>query len=473
MRRPSPILALVALLAFVTAGRPSSFDPFAPFDPSAPAQERQVKWPTKEIQVSLSTSLTAFSPAIKPDSDVIGAVRRALASWSRAANINFVEANSKLQSVSPVNAGDGVSLITIAATNENLALFSEGNTTARTRVFYDSDTGEISEADIVINPFPYSGETSLQFSTDGTAGTYDLESTLAHEIGHLLGLNHSHVIGATMQPAQALNGTYGLPAITERTLSEADYAAIRGVYGTAEKLGSIEGRIQNSVDGSLLPVTAGHVWIEDVANGRVVASGRTGAGGKFSVSGVPAGVYRAMIEYLDPAGADSAALTAAAFTTAAALNFSIERKASSRQRAFRSVEMVSRLRVTADQPTALNYVLVPPQNSAPALNPRFFGINGELSTVPVSAAPGTKLTISIAGEGVDQIPGSGLVFSSPFLLVDQTSLSLQQSRGATSVISFSVTVAENAPAGDYSIRLQANSGETAYLVGGIKINSNK
>lgn len=476
MRRPSPILALLALLAFVISGRPSSLDPYdpiAPFDPYAPAVERQVKWPTKEIQISLSTSLTAFSPAIKTDSDVLGAVRRALASWSQAANVKFVEVNSKLQSVSPVNAGDGVSLITIAATNENLALFSEGNTTARTRVFYDSDTGEISEADIVINPFPYSAETPLQFSTDATAGTYDLESTLAHEIGHLLGLNHSQVIGATMQPSQALNGTYGLPAITERTLSQADYAAIRSLYGTGEKVGSIEGRIQNSVDGNLLPVTAGHVWIEDLSSGRVVASGLTSAGGKFSVSGIPEGEYRVMIEYLDSTGMNSAALTAAAYTTTEALNFSIERKPGLRQRSFRSVEIASRLRVTADQSTALNYVLVPPQNSAPALNPRFFGINGELSTVPVTASPGKKLIIFIAGEGVDQIPGSGLVFSSPFLLVDQTSLSLQQSRGSTSVISFSVTVADNALAGDYSIRLQANSGEIAFIVGSIKINSNK
>jgi hypothetical protein len=264
-----------------------------------------------------------------------------------------------------------------------------------------------------------------------------------------------------------------MPAITERTLSEADYAAIRSLYGSGEKVGSIKGRIQNSVDGNLLPVTAGHVWIEDLASGRVVASGLTSAGGKFSVSGVPEGEYRALVEYLDANGVDSAALTGAAFTTTAALNFSIDRKPGLRQRAFRSVEIASRLRVTADQPTPLNYVLVPPQNSAPALNPRFFGINGELSTVPVSAGRGNKLTIYIAGEGVDQIPGSGLVFSSPFLLVDQTSLSLQQSRGSTSVISFSVTVAENAPAGDYSIRLQANSGETAYLVGGIKVNSNK
>src|SRR5258705_10146049 len=241
MRRLNPILALMAILAFVTFSQPSSFDL------PAAAQEREIKWPTRSIRVALSTSLSSASPAIKPESDVLGAVRRALASLSRAANVKFVEVSSKKESVSPTSGGDGVNLITIAGTGDNVALFAEGNTTARTRVFYDLDTGEINEADIVINPFPYS-ETgaALQFSTDGTPGTYDLESTLAHEIGHLLGLGHSHVIGATMQPLQALNGTYGLPAISERTLSDSDQAAVRSLYGPREKTnssGSIEGRI--------------------------------------------------------------------------------------------------------------------------------------------------------------------------------------------------------------------------------------
>jgi hypothetical protein len=448
----------MALLAFVVSSQPSSFDL------PASSQERQIRWPTKSIQIALSTSLTAPSAAIKPESDVLGAVRRALASWSRAADVTFVEVSSKAQSVSPTNGGDGVSLITVAATAENLALFGEGNTTARTRVFYDPDTGEINEADIVINPFPYSGAgespgESLQFSTDGTPGTYDLESTLAHEIGHLLGLNHSHVIGATMQASQALNGTYGLAAITERTLSEADLAAVRSLYGTQEKVGSIEGRILNSIDGNLLPATAAHVWIEDLANGRVMASSLTTAGGRFSISGVPPGNYRAMVEYLDGPASDSAALSAAS-----------DRKPGGRQRAFRSVEIASRLRVAADKSTPLNYVLVPPQNSPPALNPRFIGTNGELSTVPVPVAAGKKLTLYIGGEGVDLIPGSGLVLSSPFITVDPASLTLQQFHNATPVISFEVSVAANAPPGDYTIRLQSNSGETAYLVGGITIN---
>ena len=453
MRRLNPILALMAILAFVTSSQPSSFDL------PAAAQEREIKWPARIIQVALSTSLSAASPAIKPESDVLGAVRRALASWSRAANIKFVEVSSKKESVSPTSGGDGVNLITIAGTGDNVALFAEGNTTARTRVFYDLETGEINEADIVINPYPYS-ETgaALQFSTDGTPGTYDLESTLAHEIGHLLGLSHSHVIGATMQASQALNGTYGLPAITERTLSDADRAAARSLYGPREKTGSIEGRILSSVGGSLLPAIAAHVWIEDLDSGKVMASGLTSSSGRFNFNSVPRGNYRAIVEYIDEAVKEADAFNAAG-----------DRQPAVRGRAFRSVEMRSSLRVITDKPTLLNYVLVPPQNGAPVLIPRFIGLNGELSSVPVPVAAGEKITVYVGGEGVDQIPGNGLVLSSPWMSIDPASLTREEFHRSTPVISFTVTVAANTPPGDYTLKLQSNTGEVAYLVGSLTI----
>lgn len=452
MRRPNPILALMAILAFVASSLPSSFEPLAA------APERQIKWPAKTIQVALSTSLTSPSPAIKPQSDVLGAVHRALASWARITNVTFIEVQSIAESISPTTKGDGINLITIAATGDNLALFGEGNTTARTRVFFDADTGEISEADIVINPYPYSqAGAALQFSTDGTPGTYDLESTLAHEIGHFLGLDHSHVIGATMQASQALNGTYGVPAITERTLSEADQTAIRNLYGLAERTGSVEGRILDSIDGNLKPASAAHVWIEDLETGRVMASSVTAASGKFSINSIAPGNYRAMVEYLEVPINDAEALSAAA------------RRGAARQRAFRSVEIRSRLRVLADKVTSLNYILVPPQNSAPALNPRFIGINGELSTVSVPVGPGKKITLYVGGEGVDQIPGTGLVLSSPFMTIDPASLTREQFYNSTPVISFEVRIADNAPPGDYTLRLQSNSGELAYLVGVLTI----
>jgi matrixin len=449
MRRANAILVLLAMLAFGMPIQPSSFEPSV-------SPDLQIKWKTKTIQIALSTSLTLPSASITPEADVMGAVRRALDSWSKAANITFEVVTSRVQSISPTNKGDGINLITIAPTAENLALFAEGNNAARTRVFYDPTTGEISEADIAINPFPYSAEdVPLQFSTDATPGTYDLESTFAHEIGHLLGLSHSAVIASTMQASQGLNGTYGLPALTERTLSEADRTTARALYGQCEKLGSVEGKIQNSNDGKFLPVTAAHVWLEDLSSGRVVASTQTTSGGKFSVGCIPAGDYRVMAEYLDQQFLEPSALARGPRT-------------SGRQRTFRSVEISSLLHVAADK-AILNYDLVPPHNSTPTLNPRLLGLNSELSTSPLPAEAGRKLTIYVSGDGVDQVPGSGLSVSSPFITVDPASLTLQEFHNSTPVISFEVTLAANALPGDYSIRLQSNSGEVAYLAGGITI----
>lgn len=450
MRRANAILALLAMLAFGMPIQPSSFEPSV-------SPDLQIKWKTKTIQIALSTSLTLPSASITPESDVVGAVHRALNSWSKAANITFEVVTSKVQSISPASRGDGINLITIAPTSENLAIFAEGNNAARTRVFYDPATGEISEADIVINPYPYSAEdVPLQFSTDLTPGTYDLESTFAHEIGHLLGLSHSGVIASTMQASQGLNGIYGLPALTERTLSDADWTAVRSVYGRCEKSGSVEGKIQSSVDGKILPVSAAHVWLEDLAAGRVIASSLTTSSGNFSIGCVPAGDYRVMAEYLDQQFLEPTALAR-------------DSRLSGRRRAFRSVEISGQLRVATDKLTSLNYNLVPPQNSAPTLNPRFLGLNSELSTSPLPAEAGTKLTLYVGGDGVDQVPGSGLSVNSPFITVDPASLTLQQFHDSTPVISFEVTLAATAPPGDYSIRLQSNSGEIAYLVGGITI----
>lgn len=449
MRRANAILVLLAMLAFGMPIQPSSFEPSV-------SPELQIKWKTKTIQIALSTSLNLPSASITPEADVVGAVRRALDSWSKAANITFEVMSSRVQSISPTNKGDGINLITIAPTAENLAIFAEGNNAARTRVFYDPTSGEISEADIVINPFPYSAEdVPLQFSTDATPGTYDLESTFAHEIGHLLGLSHSAIIASTMQASQGLNGTYGLPALTERTLSEADRTAARSLYGQCEKSGSVEGKIQNSIDGKFLPVNAAHIWLEDLSSGRVMASTQTTSGGKFSIGCIPAGDYRVMAEYLDQQFLEPTALARGA-------------RSGGRQRTFRSVEISSLLRIAAEK-AILNYDLVPPQNSAPTLSPRFLGLNSELSTSPLPAQAGRRLTVYVGGDGVDQVPGSGLSVSSPFITVDPASLTLQEFHNSTPVISFEVTLAANAPPGDYSIRLQSNSGEVAYLAGGITI----
>src|SRR3989442_13385862 len=210
-------------------------------------------WVANPIIIAFSSSLNSPPPNIKPGSDVIGAAHRALQHWSSVANIKFLETASSTLTISPQNSGDGVNIITVSA--DNALAFGSSESPGRTRVFYDP-AGVIVEADIALNP-------NQLISSDGTHGTYDLESTFTHEVGHLLGLEHSAIIGATMQPRQAMNGVYGLPAFTQRTLSADDVAGVRALYGSRVGTGSISGKlIANGLASGSRPIFGAQIFAE-------------------------------------------------------------------------------------------------------------------------------------------------------------------------------------------------------------------
>ena len=440
MQYLAAIVASVVLFLALGAGERLETRDSSELDP-APQTARRIRWPKRTIEIAFSNSLLAPGANIKPDSDVVGAARRALARWSSLANINFVVTWTATTSVSPAESGDGVSLVTIAVTPEN-EQFNSDSTTGRTRVFFNSETGAIVEADISINPRPRAEDgTALQFSTDGTPGTYDLEATFTHEIGHLLGLDHSSVLASTMQSRQAFNGTFGLPALTERTLSEDDRQKIRGLYGPGQKLGRIEGRlVDNRTPGAFTPLSGVNIWAENVFSGRVMASDITAEDGSYELDGLGAGQYRVMVSSADQVAA---------------------------QAKFRSFELSNQVSVKANAVTPLNYNMVPAQ--AASLNPRMIGLNAELSTVALPLEPGKRVKLFLAGEGVDQVPGTSILVNSPFFTVDPATLTREQMPTPFPVISVELQVAPNTPFGDYTIRLQSNSGETAFVPGAITI----
>jgi Matrixin/Domain of unknown function (DUF4214) len=446
MRRSMTALFLMASLLSWVIPAPAYTLQYA--NPSATPQ---IKWANTTITIAFSTSLNSPPPNIKAGSDVVGAARRALAHWSQNSNIRFIETTSTAQSISPGGSqgGDGINLISVANTPENAAVFPAcGSTlikTGQTRVIYNPDTGAILESDIVINP-------CLQFSTDGTPGTYDLESTLTHELGHLLGLEHSGVIGATMQPQQGQNGLYNLPALTPRTLSEDDRAGIHALYGPSTGLGAIAGTLRADT-----PIFGAHVWAENTGTGQVIAGNITFPNGTFRIDGLPPGTYRVIAEPIDePIKAREVASTIGPYGTL-----------QSTQPLFRTIELSSQLNVTANTTTALNVIIA--NSGAPTINPRLFGIAGQLSTIPVPLTPGNTYKLYVGGEGLDRVFAQGVTVTSPYFSVNPATFMQQDFGTGYPILTFDVTVAPSAPAGDYNLRFLATGNEIAYLSGALTI----
>jgi hypothetical protein len=111
-------------------------------------------------------------------------------------------------------------------TNANVLLFQDtkwvysgdGNTLAKTTVTFDSDSGEILDADIEIN------HANNDFTINDEVVDYDLESVLTHEVGHFIGLDHSPDFDATMYAG------YEPGTIEQRSLEPDDVLAACAVY---------------------------------------------------------------------------------------------------------------------------------------------------------------------------------------------------------------------------------------------------
>ncbi len=390
-------------------------------------QTTRLRWKQRVIPVAFSTSLLK-SQNIKAESDVFGAVRRSLETWEKAADIEFKIIWSDNQSVSAAgNVGDGISLITIAQTPENLLLFGSdaAETAARTRIFFNR-RGAITEADIVLNPYS-------QFSTDESIGSFDLEATITHEIGHLLGLEHSSIVGAAMYEHQGKNGIYSLPNTAPRSLAEDDVAGIRTIYGAKMPEENCCGTISGKILLSSGKIAADYqIWAEEAASGRVSAGVETFSGGKFKIEGLTAGKYRLYAQDLT-----------GGYSTENLGAFEVEKG-----------------KIT----TVSEKISVKAKN----FNFQFIGFNGQISQIAVPVNKKRTYLIYVGGKNLDT--GRLQVnFNSPYFSVEPGSLIKHDYGADISVFSFEVTVSENAEPGEYSFSLQSKNGTADYTVGGIVI----
>lgn len=153
---------------------------------------------------------------------------------------------------------------------------------------YSEVDGIVVEADILLNR---DRQWITTFDPSLTQGNL-VEAVVAHEIGHLLGLHHSPLGGATMfwltQPG--IGSAAGLSS-DEVTAAKAIY----GLPATRSATGIVRGKVSRVGSG----VLGALVTVEDAA-GLVVAGSVSTASGAYSVPALPPGDYTLRVTPLDP-----------------------------------------------------------------------------------------------------------------------------------------------------------------------------
>jgi hypothetical protein len=115
----------------------------------------------------------------------------------------------------------------------------------------------------------YLSSWTWQDGPGSVSGGIDLQGVACHEIGHSLGLDHSNVPGATMQPAISGSG------VSERSIESDDILGVQAIYGvkSASKphIGSLSGSTQIgqtlTINGSNFTVgNTNEVWFTKLAS---------------------------------------------------------------------------------------------------------------------------------------------------------------------------------------------------------------
>lgn len=192
------------------------------------------------------------------------AIDEAVEDWNKVSPIRL----NPVYTAYPPELGSGASF----RFSSNPAYFGKG-VLAITSINYDSASGSIMSADILMNESLYSGGSFTSDKANSSGPVAYIGDVITHEVGHLLGLNHSEVHDSSM--------IYSIFK-GQHSIHMDDKSAIKDLYGTSGSAG-IKGKV---VRRGSSPVFGAHVQAINLNTNEVEMGVFTEEDGSFELKGL-------------------------------------------------------------------------------------------------------------------------------------------------------------------------------------------
>ncbi len=423
------LLAVRPAMAFVLDAR------------SINGEARFARWRTGAFPIPFSVNDRPLSllPNLMSSSTPQAAIEASMRSWAIG--------NLGLTLDGPISkssvALDKTNLISFADTAANRD--AVGNNWAVTLLWSQTqgDQVRIVETDVVMNP-------RSKFGTGGAPEVGDVQGILTHELGHVLGLEHSPILSATMFPSGSAGQT------SARSLDLDDIAGVRALYqlpGGAD-FGEIAGKVLG--DGNT-PVFGAHVVATDVT-GVVRVGALSDRDGSFTLPSLPGGDYRVYAEPLDEPVTPN--LIGNSYYTNVRRSF---------RTTFAGAGVTfAPIHVSVGQSVALDPIRVPKE--APRVNLRQCWWSSDQETWhywPAPMQPGRAMYLLVVGTGLDAVPSSGFSVSGTGVQVDTSSIDRGTCGGAPCAV-LTLFMGGGAFPGAHNL-YAASDGERVAVTGAVEI----